>query len=313
VAHEIEIVDGKGQAFFVNTPAWHGLGHVLPNAPTMQEGIVLAGLDWTVSLRDVTVAGQVSKEHKGVVRDSDESLLGVVKSRFTPQQNADVFAFFQPFLETGRLALESAGSLFKGKRVWVLAKVLEGGYDVGGGDRVDRYVLFSHAHDGSLQLSARLTDVRVVCNNTLRSALGAGDVLFKAKHTKNARLNMMDAQARLANALSEASVMETLFREAKAKLVSEGQRDGYLREVLGLAADSAPTRVLESLHALANAGTGIVETGSQGTAWAAYNSVTEYFTHRSSRTKEAGLNANMFGQANALDAATELLPKLVAA
>ncbi len=315
MAHEIEIVNGEGQAFFVKEPAWHGLGRILENAPTMEEGIAAAGLDWTVSLRDIgiNVADEFMKsaEHKAVVRDTDNSVLGVVRGRFTLQQNIDVFRFFQPFLETGRLALESAGSLFNGKRVWVLAKVLDGSYDVGGGDKVDRYVLFSHAHDGSLSLSARLTDVRVVCNNTLRSALNGGDLLFKTKHTKNASLSILNAQARLAQALSEAQNMMRLFQDARAKIVTETQRDGYFKEILGVEKDTG--RVLDVLKTLSVAGTGIQETGSQGTAWAAYNAVTEYFTHRSARTKDAAMNSNLLGQANAIDAATELLPKLVAA
>lgn len=315
MAHELEIVNGEGQAFFVKEPAWHGLGRVLENAPTMEEGIVAAGLDWTVSLRDVGLnvngAFTASTEHKAVVRDTDNSLLGVVKSRFIPQQNLEVFRFFQPFLETGRLSLESAGSLFNGKRVWVLAKVLDGSYDVGDNDIVNRYVLFSHAHDGSLGLSARLTDVRVVCNNTLRSALDGGDVLFKAKHTKNASLSMLNAQAKLAKALTEANVLARMFQEAKAKRVTDAQRDGFLKAVLDTDKDKG--RVLDVLKTLSVAGTGIQETGSQGTAWAAYNAVTEYFTHRSARTKDAAMNSNLLGQANAIDKATELLPQLIAA
>lgn len=77
-----------------------------------------------------------AEEYKALVRSTDSAILGIVGKGFRPLQNVEAFRFFNPWLESGAAALQSAGALRGGRRVWVLAKVkgLEG--DVGPGDPV---------------------------------------------------------------------------------------------------------------------------------------------------------------------------------
>ncbi len=78
----------------VETP-WHRLGVVTDKALTSSEAIVQAGLDWNVSVRPLATFGEMSKgqgslidvpDNFATVRDSDESVLGVVGKRYEPIQ-----------------------------------------------------------------------------------------------------------------------------------------------------------------------------------------------------------------------------------
>ena len=80
----------------VETP-WHKIGNVTDGALTSSEAIKKAGLDWTVSLRGLATFQEDNNtdvsslidvpEHYATVRDTDNSVLGVVGNRYTPIQN----------------------------------------------------------------------------------------------------------------------------------------------------------------------------------------------------------------------------------
>jgi hypothetical protein len=70
-----------------------------------------------------TADTQATVESKAVRRTSDGRILGVVGPRFTALQNRAAFVWFQPFLDAKEAALNTAGSLRNGSRVWVLAKL----------------------------------------------------------------------------------------------------------------------------------------------------------------------------------------------
>jgi len=179
--HEFE------SGFFVHQPAWHGLGKLIENVETTQEGLVLAGCDWLVKLESIFLeSGPEVEEYQAVVRESDRSILGIVGNRFVPLQNIDAFSFFDPLLESGDFVLDAAGSLQNGRKIWVLVRESEGSdFEVGNGDNVRRYLLLTHGHDGTLAVRIGWTTVRVVCMNTLQGALRSSESkLLKVKHTR---------------------------------------------------------------------------------------------------------------------------------
>ena len=65
--------------------AWHELGVVVKEAPSIEDAIVKAGLDWKVEMRPLFMAAgnnplatPVEVTHRASVRDSDGAILGVV-------------------------------------------------------------------------------------------------------------------------------------------------------------------------------------------------------------------------------------------
>jgi phage/plasmid-like protein (TIGR03299 family) len=203
MSHEFET------GFVVRDAAWHGLATILQDAPTVEDGIKEAGLDWEVKPCPIeVVTGKtkaqrvLAKGYKAMIRVTDGSVLGILTDRYKPLQNKDAFGFFDKFLKDGSCQLESAGSLKDGKFVWVLAKISALTAEISDGDQVISYLLLSNAHDGSRAITIAFTPIRVVCWNTLSSAHGIADKnadkitgkAIRVLHTENAKANLKAVQ-----------------------------------------------------------------------------------------------------------------------
>lgn len=178
--------------FFVGREVpWHGLGQQVESAPTSADAIRLAGLDWTVSSREIFLAdGKRIEGNYANVRDTDEHFLGIVGDRYKIVQNSDAFAFTDALLGEG-VVYETAGSLQDGKIIWLLARLPEK-YEILG-DKVDPYIVFTNTHDGSGAVRVATTPVRVVCNNTLNFAMKTAKRTWSARHTGSIDTKMQDA------------------------------------------------------------------------------------------------------------------------
>ena len=182
--------------------AWHHLGQRTEGAVTWESAMKLAHLDWKVVLKDMfsrDLEGNVSKIEgfKSVWRENGKSLqLGVVGDGYTPIQNIQAFDFIDNLLEAQNGShYESAGALGNGERIWVMARVPEADIQIAGtDDKSLSYLLVATSHDASLSYVAKLTTVRVVCQNTLSVALNQAGNVFKVKHTKNADARLLTAK-----------------------------------------------------------------------------------------------------------------------
>lgn len=165
--------------------AWHGLGLVLPNAPTPREALIHIGADWSVDQHPVWiyVGGQrvlVPDRFANYRSDLDphkdeNAYLGMVSDLYNPVDNDLLAEFCYDIAKEGSdVRVESAGTVFGGKKIWFLLKAES--FDIGGnGDQVIPYLLVSNSHDGSGSLRITPTTVRVVCQNTLHMVVPAAD------------------------------------------------------------------------------------------------------------------------------------------
>src|SRR5215469_1870570 len=170
MAHEVESMAYYGQVL------WHRLGTTREEADLYDwpNASRKAGLDWEVELVPlVTADTQAQVTLRAVRRTSDARVLGEVGPRYALLQNQDAFAWFQPFLDAREAALHTAGSLRSSSRIWVLAKLNRDPLVIAEGDEVEKYILLSHGHDGSLAIRCGFTPIRVVCANTLAMAHGS--------------------------------------------------------------------------------------------------------------------------------------------
>ena len=313
MAHEIETM-----AFNGATP-WHKLGTKveecdLYNWPAF---CIKAGLDWTADLVPLCTLdkGQLS-DHCAVRRSSDNKILGTVGPDFRPLQNAEAFKWFEPFLESQEAQLHTAGSLRGGTRVWVLAKLNRTPLVIVPGDEVEKYILLSHGHDGSMSCRAGFTPIRVVCANTLAMAHGAdASKLIRVKHTQNvvANLEAIRAVMDLANQQFEATAEQ--FRQLARRSINQADLRKYVRKVLGVADDETPsTRTanqIEAIIGLAESGRGNDFSTVRGTWWTAYNGVTEWLGLARGNNPDSRLNSLWFGDSatmnrNALELALQM-------
>ena len=185
MSHEVE------SCFSVREVPWHGLGTIVQDAPTSAEAIKLAELDWEVESRPVyTDEGLLIPNHKANVRSTDKKVLGMVSDRYQIVQNKDAFDFTDNLIGEG-CQYETAGSLFGGKKIWLLAKmpqqkILD--------DEVDPYLCFTNSHDGFGAIRAIVTPIRVVCNNTLNLAISGAKRAWSTKHVGNLEAKMEEAR-----------------------------------------------------------------------------------------------------------------------
>lgn len=304
MSHKVE-----SMAYAGDVP-WHGLGEAVSGDLSAKDMLKKARLNWSVARKPLTAAGNIPvPEHFALVRDSDESVLGICGKDYIPTQNSEAFEFFEKFVKAGSMTMETAGSLAGGRHVWGLAK-LNRGYTLEGGDRMEGYLLLSSPHIWGKSLTAMLTEIRVVCNNTLTAALGRGSERFRMPHIK-----AFDAAVQHAAADALGLSAELLRRfEDEARLMSKAKTDAaeVAKYVCALFApklyaeiakhddskvailDQLPRngqRVMELYHKSPGSD---LKTASE-TWWGAFNAVTRFVDHEMGRDRDVSLTSAWFG------------------
>lgn len=177
MSHEITTIDRVG---LLGQQAWHNLGVVIQDDLTASQAAERFGLCWPVAQYPLFAKLPDGSEievptHVANVRTADADgnairhLLGVVGADYSVCQNRELAEFTDALAQTGRVTIESCGSVRGGKRVWFLAR--GEAFDVGGSDKIWPYVLVSNGHDGTQAIRITPTTVRVVCSNTLHMVI----------------------------------------------------------------------------------------------------------------------------------------------
>jgi len=177
--------------FYARETPWHGLGKRVETALNSTEALEQSGLDWTVTQRKIMTSTQDPiPGYMANVREKDNRILGVVSERYKIVQNYEAFAFVDALLGEG-VQFETAGSLYEGRKVWMLAK-LPKEYDMDG-EQIEPYLVFSNSHDGNSSIRVACTPIRVVCKNTLNLALVNAKRIWSTIHVGNLANKMDEA------------------------------------------------------------------------------------------------------------------------
>lgn len=177
MSHEILNIDRVGLR---GNQAWHGLGVVVPDDLTAAQAGERFGMFWPVvgyPLVAVLPDGRTIPvdSHRANIRTADadgnsiEHLLGIVGADYAICQNRELAEFTDALAQSGKVVIESCGSIRGGERVWFLARGES--FTIGDKDVVHTYVLVSNAHDGTQAIRVTPTTVRVVCSNTLHMVI----------------------------------------------------------------------------------------------------------------------------------------------
>ena len=214
--------------FSVRETPWHGLGIIIEEAPTSDEAIKIAGLDWNVIQRPVYTSTGIIPGFKANIRETDEKFLGLVTDRYRIVQNREAFEFTDALLGEG-VRYETAGSLASGKRVWMLAKMETATIT---DEKVDPYLVFTNSHDGTGAIRVAITPVRVVCQNTLNLAMKRASRHWSAVHTGDMQSKLVEARNTLLNAKEYMTALEEEFGELKLISLSDAKLDDYIEMLL---------------------------------------------------------------------------------
>ena len=317
MAHELEMTNGKASMFYVGKEKpWHGLGVQLDNPPTVQEAIAAAGLDWTVSVFPMYAELQrdngtitMPARSRMVVRDSDNRRLSEVGPDWTPLQNIHAFEWFQPFLDSGEATLDTAGSLFDGQKIWVLAKLNRDPMNLGGGDTINKFLLLSNAHSDKASVRPAFVSIRTVCNNTLTAglaAVGAKSIRVRHSHKVMTNLNMVRDTINAANASFDATAEQ--YQALTKRQINQNDLRKYINVVFKQKDTEETELNKDDARLIENKITPIFESGlgsdlstSKGTLWGAYQAINTWLNWERGRTQDARLDSLWFGASQKVD------------
>jgi len=235
-----DLDDSTGKVAMLSAlqPAWHGLGVQIDRAVDGQQAIEFASLaGWGLRKHehrvDVTLGPGVPMEdgdrvmhsdmeaqvvsrpsgNYAIVRGDTGAVIGKsVGSQYEIFENEQLADLVDAVLDFGAEVI-TAGSLGKGERVWILAKMPETA-TVAEGDTLEQYILFVNAHDGSGAIKVMPTSVRVECANTMPNTRGRRGISIR--HTKNAKQRVAEVKRALGLAVQEFDEFADMARELAA-------------------------------------------------------------------------------------------------
>ena len=284
--------------FYTREKPWHGLGVQVQEAPTSEKALWLAGLDWKVLQKDIYTEGRIKVAgYKANVRDSDGQVLGVVTDRYKVIQNEEAFAFTDALLGKG-VRYETAGSLQKGKKVWMLAR-LPKEYIISG-ERISPYLVFSNTHDGSGAVRVAVTPIRVVCNNTLNLALDTARRSWSMIHTGNISGKIQEAADTLFRAEEYMDKLGKEIEDLRSVEITDQQVKEYIEILLPMEKEPTPAQARNMIRLRTDMkqryydAPDLQKVGNN--AYRFINAVSDFATHSSPLRRTANYNENLFSR-----------------
>jgi phage/plasmid-like protein (TIGR03299 family) len=301
-------ITSNDSMFSVREMPWHGLGVVLDEYPrSIDDALDKAGLGWRVTRGDVLVVKRhewiddfgtrhpaeliPAKGFKANLREDTGEVLGIVSDEYEVVDNRDAFRFLDALIGS-ELHFETAGSLWGGRRVWVLARLPE--YVELGGDLSATYIYVANSHDGSMAVTAAATPIRIVCANTLGLALRQAEHganaqrTFRFRHTGNLQTKFAEARKVLGMTIDYEKQFKALADRLALKPISERALERrvlrhlwVIDEDAGKRARANRERAIEQvLTIFRGRGTAGDTTGnSPGSKWVAFNAIAEHLDY----------------------------------
>lgn len=300
--------DGFVEMAYYGDAAWHQTGNELTFEDTLDvdKTAAKAGMDWKAQRGIVRYACdregtmQEYPENHVIFRSDTKEPLSVVSSKFEIFQPRQCLEFFRDILSVNGFRMNTAGTLFNGKRFWAMASIGEE-VSILGADTMRGFLLLATAVDGSLATTVDFVGERVICENTLNMALSSASPLrVKISHKSKVDPDLVKAKLGIVrgsfdefvNASKRLAVTTMNVAQAQdmtAKLLVEA---GAVTKADVTASTGYKTILQLFDHGKGNHGE---------TAWDWVNGVTEYVDHVQRAKSDSHRMANsMFGKGDAL-------------
>lgn len=287
-----------------NEVPWHGMGNPVSGKMSAEQMRKAAKQDYTVNKvqQFIDIKGKTIKVPNvfALVRSSDNAILSTVGSVYKPVQTDTVFQFFHDFVKEAKMEIETAGSLWNGKYVWVLARVKQADFAIKGKDEMRNYLLLCSPFERGKALIMQYTNVRVVCWNTLCMALGHNakghNHAFRMPHTKDFKVEKEEAKRVLGLITEQAAEFKEAASFLATKKISEKQTEKFFLDVLKTKTEAkkAPIALPKFKAALEHA-PGQQLISAKGTWWGAVNAVTWVIDHETGKDRETALKNAWLG------------------
>lgn len=325
MSHALTMKGKKAEMAYVGEKPWHGLGQQLKPGASIEVWAKEAGMSWNVERSMVRYAGMILKDgtemygprHPLLEMESNHVLfrsdskrpLSVVSKDYKIVQPKEVLEFFRDLTEQNKFTLETAGTLFGGRRYWALAKT---GHELNiGKDRLGGYLLLATSCDGSLSTTAKFTSVRVVCNNTLTASMNGSKNAIRVRHTANFKETEVKLDLGLidetwtefgvnANLMAKKKINRRQAVEILVNAIGDGEQ--YATDIKTKSVEDAlivqpnVTGMAKILALFDGAGMGAELTSSKDTLWGLVNATTQYYDHLAGRSQDSRLSKAWFGK-----------------
>lgn len=322
MAENINYQGGKA-SYFGTQPAWWDSNgsYLIDGALTAKEAIEKAQMDWEVKLFPIqTCVADDCVEVPGfmsTVRTDTNTPLGIVKGRYTVLQNKDAFSFMDKLVGEGHAAYESAGVLGSGERIWISCKVPDT-LKIGNNDVAENYFFITNSHDGTGSIMVAMTNVFIVCNNTLNLAMETTKNKFRARHTANSKTRLDEIAALLGYKESVLSTKKEQYTAMTKVKITDLQLRKFIELAISpereqLSPEEFSSRFTNKVDAIMEYALGdpaqLIEE-RKGNLWGAYNAISGYYNNV--ETGKSKLESVMFGNGyrkikNSFDIASKVL------
>jgi phage/plasmid-like protein (TIGR03299 family) len=257
----------------------------------------------------------MAKDSKMVVREDNNTVLGVVGNKYRVIQNEDQLGAISPLVTSGFAKYDTAGLVYGGEIGWVMLKLNDEIVLPGSNDVVLKYLMCLWSHNGTFSLRIFPAPLRAFCANVLNSLLSSSSAKsgISIRHTSSA-----DARIKEASRIIEASQgFYNDFAQRAASLSAKRMTDAQMKALTEhlfpakantdgeVEVSTRSQNIRDQIMDLFVKGAG--HEAIRGTAWAGYNAVAEFADHfRTTRVEEGGnekesrFAATMWGTGNAL-------------
>lgn len=270
---------------------WAMLGYDATGSMTSEEALQRGNLDWDVKLRSLYVSLPGDKrvrleDRKAAVRSTDNAVMGIVSNNYVPFQNRQAFSFTDSLVENGQAEYDVVGSMRGGKTVFTVMRLPET-LDIAG-DRHEQFMIVRTAHDGSAAITAAPIVNRIACTNMVSWSIRTAKTRWTIRHVSNLQEKLAEAQQAIRTTLDYGKKFTHQVEQMMAITVSDDRVISVLEDVL-------PHRprteaMIESVMQFYRESE---FNGFTGTAWGAYNALTEYTQHGRDTRSPASMLYNM--------------------
>lgn len=307
MAHQLDLSTGSYAMAYVGDTPWHRKGEKLEPDQSIEAWLKAARLEWELQrlpVQYLVPGGSRTMDDRFVlVRSDTQDALSIVSGDYHPVQPREILEFYRDLVGTYGYALETAGALNGGRKVWALARTgIDESIGKDGKDKLAAYLLLATSCDKTLATTVAFTSIRVVCQNTLSFAaqdVGTNKRLhLKVPHTS--RFDARDIKEQLG--LMDLAWSSFMLKVKKMALHPLTDAAPFFEEIIRQEGtkplSNKAERELNTIINLAKSAPGQELPTAAGTVWGALNAITYYVDHvRSSADR---LDSSWFGSGAAL-------------
>jgi len=278
---------------------WMKIGRLIDEPISAKKAAQLAGIDFTVSLRDLSFSDGKNPlvrhdipSRRAIVRDDNEQWLGIASADYEVLQYAEAF----DFMDNVSPRYVAAGSLKNGRQAFMVVKAPKS-YQVpvlNGEDPHGWYVVLRTSHDCTRAVEVSVMALRERCMNqlTLRSFSADAAMRWSVKHTPSLPGKLEQAK----QALQRLDRYAASFQNTVERLANTQVDSDQARAILTRILPDRPQRD-EKIEAIVGLFENAPTVGYPGTGWGFVNAVSEYYDwYRRGGSPESRFVAALEGQ-----------------